>query len=329
MNTIKNIPQFVSLMVIFTLCFSFETVAQVKTEREEKIEGYKFEKRLVGPTHQKSSVLEIMVDRYNNYLAATFRAERAAFTYLKIFKLYTWEEVLSIRLNDNRIELYNSTFDADGTFFYANTDIYRNRFKKIDLKTKEAEEVSCNATPNGCRKIEPRQYTTEAYTENNHYYIYRPERFQNSILVLKSREIIEAEKARTPNFLLDEEEEKKRLEGELNMADPNQMPENPEEVKKIEQVIEKPKVVVPKGPINYVDLMLNKRTIDDLGRYKYVKYSEYEIIINNWLSATFEFERNKTKSITISEEEFKTLISTGSVEKGELRLLIPSELIKK
>ncbi len=328
MNLIKNFPQIALVVVALSMGITSESLAQTKTEREEKIEGYKYEKRLVGPTHKKSSVLEIMVDKYNNYMVATFRAEKAAYTYLKIYRLYTWEEVLTLHMNDNRIELYNSTFDPDGQFFFANTDIYRNRFKKINLQTKEYEEVDCNVIPNGCQKIEPRQYTTEAYTENNHYYIYRPERFLNSILILKSRELIEAEKARTPNFLIDEEEEKKRLEGEVNMADPNQLPENPEEVKKIEQAIEKPKVVVPKDPINYVDLMLNKKTIDDLGRYKYVRYSEYEIIINNWLAATFEYERNKTKSITISEDEFKTLTTTGSVEKGELRLLIPANLIK-
>jgi hypothetical protein len=329
MNLIKSSLRISLIVLTFVFAATSENFAQTKTEREEKVEGYRYEKRIVGPAHKRSSVLEIMVDRYNNYMVATFRAERAAYTILKIYRLYTWEEVVSLSLNDNRIELYNSTFDADGTFFYANTDIYRNRFKKINLQTKDYEEVNCNVTPNGCRKIEPRQYTTDAYTENNHYYIYRPDRFQNSILILKSRELIEAEKARTPNFLIDEEEEKKRLEGEVNMADPNQMPENHEEVKKTEQIVEKPKVVVPKGPVNYVDVMLNKRTIDDLGRYKYVRYAEYEIIINNWLAATFEYERNKTKSITISEDEFKTLTSTGSVEKGELRLLIPADLIRK
>jgi len=110
------------------------------------------------------------------------------------------------------------------------------------------------------------------------------------------------------------------------MADPDQMPEDPEEMKKIEQALAQNKPAKPKGPINYVDIMLNKRTIDDLKRYKYVKYAEYEILINNWLSATFEFERNKTKSITISEDEFQTLLKTGSVAKGELRLLIPSDV---
>ncbi len=329
MNTINKVLYKVSLILLIMCGFAFNALSQVKTEKEEKIEKYKFDKRIVGPKHQKSSVLEIMVDRYNNYLVATFRAEKASFTYLKIYRLYSWEELVSLRLNDNRIELYNSTFDPSGDYFYANTDIFRNRFKKINIKTKDVEEVDCSVTPNGCQKIEPRQYTTEAYTENNHYYIYRPEKYQNSILILKSKDLIEAEKARMPSFLLDDEEEQKRTEKELDMADPNQMPENIDDIRKIEEALERGKQNVTKEPVNYIDIMLNKRTLDDLGRYKYVKYAEYEILINNWLSATFELERNQTKSITISEEEYNTLLTTGSVAKGEIRLLIPSDIIKK
>ena len=40
--------------------------AQTISEKEEKIEGYRFEKRIVGQAHSKSSVLEIMVDAYHN-----------------------------------------------------------------------------------------------------------------------------------------------------------------------------------------------------------------------------------------------------------------------
>ncbi len=315
------------LVVLLVCGVAFSAKSQVKTEREEKIEKYRFEKRIVGPRHKRSSVLEIMVDKYNNYFVATFRAEKASHTYLKVYKLYTWEELVSLRLDDNRIELYNSTFDPEGEFFYANTDIFRNKFKKINIKTKEVEEVNCNATPIGCKKIEPRQYTTESYTENNHYIIYRPDNYLNSILILKSKDLIEAERARTPNFLVEEDGDEV-TEKELNMADPDQMPEDPVEVKKIEQSIAQNKPSKPKGPISYVDIILNKRTIDDLKRYKYAKYAEYEILINNWLSATFEYERNKTKSITISEDEFKTLITAGSITKGELRLVVPADVDK-
>ncbi|MDD4746721.1 MAG: hypothetical protein RBR35_07040 [Salinivirgaceae bacterium] len=340
MNGLKNITIKLVTTVIAILITVGASNAQVRTEREEKIEGYRFEKRIVGPKHAKSTVLEIMVDSYNNYLVATFIAEQASYTYLKIYKLYTWEELVSLRLKDKRIELYNSTFDAEGNYFYANTDIYRNKFKKIDIKKNDYEEVDCNVTPNGCRKIEPRQYTTEAYTLENHYYLYKPDRFKNSILILKSKEIIDAERARTPNFLLDDEEEGKPGESQedriakeearaaaMNKKKPES--ESKPESKSKPIVEEKPIVFVPSGPIDFFDLQLNKKVLFDLDRYKYAKYNDYEIIIHNRLSLTFEFEKNVTKSITISDDELKTLLTTGSVAKGELRLIIPSDLIKR
>ncbi len=304
--------------------------AQQKTEREEKIEGYRFEKRLKGPGHQRSAVLEIMVDEYDNYLAATFRAEKASFTYLAIYKLYSWEEVLTLRLEDKRLELYNSTFDPSGRYFYVNTDIYRNRFKQIDLQTKEVQEVSCRQTPKGCRKIEPLQYKTEAYTRENYYYIYRPDNYRNSILVLKSKALIEAEKAKNPYFLLDDEAEKERLEKEMNMVDPDQAPEDKRVLKEIEakkameeqgQTAKEKKL---RGPVSYVDIVINEKTVSDLRRYKYAKYGGYEIIINNWLAYTFEFTPNKTKTITISEEDFQTLVNNGEVTKDVVRLKVTS-----
>ena len=191
-----------SLMPVLLFAISTTTFGQAQSELEEKIEGYFYHKRLVGPRHSKSSVLEVMVDKHDTYLAVTYRAEKATNTHLIIYRLYSWEEVLSITLGDKRVELYNSAFDSDGNFFYANVDIYRNKFKKIDLKTKAIEEVNCNATPGGCQKIEPMQYVTEAYTWNRNYYIYRPGRFPNSVLVMKDKTVIDAEKMRNPTFLL-------------------------------------------------------------------------------------------------------------------------------
>ena len=72
--------------------------------------------------------------------------------------------------------------------------------------------------------------------------------------------------------------------------------------------------------------MLTKDQISSLERYKYCRMANYEIIINNWLSQTFEFT-DKTKSITISEDEFNTLKSTGSVTNDAVRLNIPTELV--
>jgi hypothetical protein len=309
------------------------TFGQAKSEQEEKIEGYFYHKRLVGPKYSKSVVLEIMVDKYDNFMAVTYRAEKATHTHLNIYKLYSWEEVLSLTLSDKRVELYNSTFDPDGNFFYANTDIYRNKFKKINIKTKQIEEVNCDVTPNGCLKIEPKQYSTEAYTWNKNYYLYRPVRFQNSVLVMKDRSVVDAERLRNPNFLLEEE---KKLEEELNKTDPEETknevvvttPEPPQKttpptvVK--EPVKEQPKV--RKTHTTFIDFMLTKEQINSLERYKYCKMANYEIIINNWLAATFEFT-DKTKSITISESDFNALKSKGTVTNDAVRLNIPAELV--
>lgn len=324
MNTITKLLKFLALIIAVVCYIAPSAISQTKTEKEEKIAKYKFDKRLVGPKHQKSSVLEIMVDKYNNYMVATFRAEKLSHTYLRIYRLYSWEELVSIRMNDRRIELYNSTFDPDGNYFFANTDIYRNRYKKIDINTKEVEEVDCSVVPNGCVKIEPRQYLTEAYTENNHYYIYSPERYPNSILILRSKDLISTDKARIPSFLLDEDESSEQTEKELNMTDPNLISKN-QNIQQTGQTSAQGEHKESQETGNCIDFVINKRTLEDLERYKYSKVSDYEILINNWLSATFVYEPNKTKSITISEYEFNILVSNGSVTKGGLRLVLTRE----
>ena len=333
----KTICVRILLILISLSILPFTLYSQARSEQEEKIDGYFFQKRLLGPKHRKSSVLEIMIDKYDNYLAATFRAEKASQTYLKIYELYSWEEIVTVVLDDRRVELYNSTFDPEGKYFYANTDIFKNKFKKIDLKTGKTEVVDCSVTPDGCRKIEPLQYLTDGYTRDNNYYIYRPDRFRNSIMILRRRGLLD-DRARTPGFLLDEEEAEKQLEAEMNMIDPNQEPEEEviiqeeikEEIKPVEPPQPEPvKKPVRSEPVSYIDFMLDKKQINDLERYKYCTMANYEIIINNWLAQTFVFDSEKTKSITISEDEFKTLITTGSVTNDVIRLNIPTELIRR
>jgi hypothetical protein len=130
-----------------------------------------------------------MIDEYGNYLVATFRGEKASFVYLYVYNLYTWNEKYKIKLDDNRCELYNSTFDESGEFFYVNYDIYRNLFKKINLKTGKIEEVDCSQTPKGCSKIEPQHYKIDGYTIGDNYYIYRDEKFENYLRILVKKEM--------------------------------------------------------------------------------------------------------------------------------------------
>ncbi len=176
---------FVLAIFIISTLFSWAQTQPINKPSK----GYRFQYRIKGPNYKKSEVLELMVDEYGNYLVATFRGEKASFVYLIIYNLYTWDQKYKIKMDDNRCELYNSTFDESGDFFYVNYDIYRNKFKKINLKTGKIEEVDCSQTPKGCRKIEPQIYKVDAYTIGNNYYIYRDEKFKNYIRILVKKEM--------------------------------------------------------------------------------------------------------------------------------------------
>ncbi len=173
-----------SILILFVFVSWSQTQPINKPER-----GYRFQHRIKGPSYKKSRILELVVDEYGNYLVATFRGEKSSFVYLYIYNLYSWDEKYKIKLNDNRCELYNSTFDESGDFFYLNYDIYRNKFKKINLKTGDIEEIDCSQTPKGCRKIEPQIYKVDAYTIGDNYYIYRDDKFENYMRILVKKEM--------------------------------------------------------------------------------------------------------------------------------------------
>jgi len=173
-----------SLFVLFVLFTWAQTQPIDKPNK-----GYRFQHRIKGPKYKKSKVLELMVDKYGTYLVATFRGEKSSYVYLYIYNLYTWDEKYKIKLDDNRCELYNSSFDESGEYFYVNYDIYRNKFKRIDLKTGNIEKVDCSETPNGCQKIEPQIYKVDGYTVGNNYYIYRDEKYENYMRILVKKEM--------------------------------------------------------------------------------------------------------------------------------------------
>ncbi|HAM99277.1 MAG TPA: hypothetical protein DCQ26_11780 [Marinilabiliales bacterium] len=175
-----------SLSIVF---FTIGTLFSQNQPINKPTKGYRFQYRIKGPEFKKSEVLELMVDEYGNYLVATFRGEKSSYVYLIIYNLYSWDEKYKIKLDDNRCELYNSTFDESGDFFYVNYDIYRNMFKEINLKTGEIRKVDCSATPKGCRKIESQFYKLDAYTIGDNYYIYRDEKFENYIKILVKKEM--------------------------------------------------------------------------------------------------------------------------------------------
>jgi hypothetical protein len=172
--------------IIFGLVF-FNASAQYKGTSD--LTGYRFQKRIKGPAHKKSKVLEIMVDENNLYFSVTFRAEKSRYVYIVVYSLYTWKPIGKYKLDDNRSELYNSYFDKEGEFFYVNYDIYKNRYKKINLKTGEIENVECDQTPKGCLKLEPHQYKVEAYTVGDNYFIFRDDKFKNYLKIYVKKEL--------------------------------------------------------------------------------------------------------------------------------------------
>ncbi|MCQ2376065.1 MAG: hypothetical protein MJ069_09250 [Salinivirgaceae bacterium] len=176
-------------IAILLLIVGSAFAANAQTQPIEMPKGYRFQHRIKGPEYKHSEVLELMVDSYGNYLVATFRGEKSSFVYLIVYNLYTWDEQYKIKLNDNRCELYNSFFDENGEYLYVNYDIYRNKYKEINLKTKEIRELSCDQTPRGCIKIEPQLYRVDAYTIGDIYFICRDDNFLNYIKVFVKREL--------------------------------------------------------------------------------------------------------------------------------------------
>ena len=176
------------LFFLIVLGFVFVS-ASAQRPGTPDLSGYRFKKRIKGPSHKKSKVLEIMVGNNNNYFAVTYKAEKSKYVYIVVYSLYTWKQVGKYKVDDNRSELYNSYFDKKGENFYVNYDIYKNKYKKINLKSKKIENVECTQTPRGCLKLEPHQYKTEAYTVGENYYIFRDEKFKNYFKIYIKKEL--------------------------------------------------------------------------------------------------------------------------------------------
>lgn len=173
-------------LLIFAFVF-FNVSAQYLGSAD--LSDYRFQKRIKGPSHKKSKVLEIMVGNNNNYFAVTFRAEKSKYVYIVVYSLYTWKKIGKYKIDDNRAELYNSYFDKEGKNFYVNYDIYKNKYKKINLKSGKIEDVECSQTPRGCLKLEAHQYKTEAYTVGDNYFIFRDNRFKNYLKIYVKKEL--------------------------------------------------------------------------------------------------------------------------------------------
>lgn len=280
------------LFIFLVLCFIAPTIKAQPLE--ELLEDYRFEKRIKGPTHKRSQLLEVKVDEHNNYLAMTFAATSYRYIHLYIYRLYTWESVQELRVKAKRIELYNSVFDASGSYFYANTDVYKNEYKKIDLKTGDISDVPCQEVPgNGCRPLEVRQYETTAFTVGDNYVIFQDEKFENYVRIFVRKELykIQNEEDDIPDFLKDPEEE-----------------EEPDDNSGIDPTI--------------LTIWLDQKNLNDLKEYGYLKVKEFDILINNSLAKTFEFDKHSTSTIVLPEKAIDTLQTKGAWIIKDLRVAV-------
>ena len=175
------------LIIITTLLIGIQAFAQKKQSMNFAIEGYRFDHKIKGPKHKNSKVLEIMVGNNGNYVVASYAGPKRDIT-VNVHNLYTWELVGSYQFK-GRAELYNSYFDEIEPVFYVNSDIFRNLYKKINIKTHVIEEIGCVQTPRGCKKMEAEIYQTELYTIGENYYINRDDERKNYIKIYKKKEL--------------------------------------------------------------------------------------------------------------------------------------------
>src|SRR6056297_824407 len=260
---------------------------------EEVLDDYRFEKRIKGPTHKRGQLLEVKVDQHNNYLAMTFAATSYRYIHLYIYRLYTWEPVQELRVKAKRIELYNSTFDVDGKYFYANTDVYKNEFIKIDLKSGDITNVPCQEVPgNGCRPLEVRQYETTKFTVGENYVIFQDDKFANYVRIFVRKELykVQNEEEDIPDFLKEDSDDDEQKAPTINT--------------------------------NFHTVWLQPKDLTDLKEYGYLKVQKFDLLINNELAKTFEFDKHSTTTIVIPESALDTIEQQGEWKLNELRIAV-------
>ncbi len=280
------------VLLIICAAFLFSGYSTYSQTLEELLKDYRFEERIKGPMHKRSKLLEVKVDENNNYLAMTFAATSYRYIHLYIYRLYTWEPVQELRIKAKRIELYNSIFDVDGNYFYANTDVYKNEFIKIDLKSGEISNVACQEVPgNGCRPLEVRQYETTRFTVGENYVIFQDDKFDNYVRIFVRKELykVQNEEDDIPDFLIEDDKEE-------------------EEKPTIDQ--------------NIYTIWLQQKDLNDLKEYGYLKVKKFDLLVNNELAKTFEFDKLSTTTIVMPETAIDTIEQQGEWKFDELRIAV-------
>ncbi|MFO7863360.1 MAG: hypothetical protein R6U85_05125 [Salinivirgaceae bacterium] len=280
------------LLFIFTLLIGISIQSATGQNIQEQLSDYRFEVRIKGPSHKRGKLLEVKVDKHNNYLAMTFAASSYRYIHLYIYRLYTWKPVQELRIEAKRIELYNSTFDVDGNYLYANTNVYKNEFLKIDLKTGKQEPVACNQVPgNGCKPLEVRQYETTAKTVGENYIIFQDPKFDNYVRIFVRKELYKIQnedQGGVPDFLMEKKED-----------------------------------VIQKISTSHYTIKVDEQQFKELKDYGYLKAKKFDIIVNDELSKTFEFDKLTTSTIVMPKSAIETIENEGEWIKGELRIKGP------
>lgn len=278
------------LLIIGILLTVFSVSSLFGQPLEEMLKDYRFEYRIKGPEHKRSQLLEVKVDKNNNYLALTFAATSYRYIHLHIYRLYTWEPVQELRVEAKRIELYASEFDPEGKFFYANTDVYKNEFKKVDLKSGEISDCVCSEVPNnGCRPLEVRQYETTKYTVGENYVIFQDEKFANYVRIFVRKELykVQNQKEDMPDFLLEDDE-------------------NEDEENKSNGV-----------PADIFTIWIEPDDIKDLKEFGYLKVKKFEILVDDNMAKTFKFNEMTTNMIVIPKTAIDSIENHGGWIKGK------------
>jgi len=281
------------VLLLFWAIFLLTGYMAYSQPLDELLKDYRFEERIKGPIHKRSKLLEVKVDEHNNYLAMTFAATSYRYIHLYIYRLYTWKTVQELRIKAKRIELYNSTFDVDGKYFYANTDVYKNEFIKIDLKSGDITNVPCQEVPgNGCRPLEVRQYETTKFTVGENYVIFQDDKFANYVRIFVRKELykVQNEEEDIPDFLKEDSDDDEQKAPTINT--------------------------------NFHTVWLQPKDLTDLKEYGYLKVQKFDLLINNELAKTFEFDKHSTTTIVIPESALDTIEQQGEWKLNELRIAV-------
>jgi len=168
--------KFKSLIIIL-----FSVIASIHCSGQEIDQpGYRFLKRIRGIKILESKIQEIMIDEANNRLAISYRSKKLL--YVSVYQLYSWDKINDYKL-DSRVELFNSYFADGGKSFFANIDMFKLLYLKIDLLNGQFDSLECNMTPRGCNKVDQSVYKTRLNCAENTYLVLKDDEHENDLLV--------------------------------------------------------------------------------------------------------------------------------------------------